>query len=608
MKHHVLYILFFTLISSPVVIGQNDSIHELEEVVLSDVRLYQDRNDRLQVLSDSLVKGNPAFLTDLLRSNTFLHLRENGRGMVSSVSFRGTSPSQTAVVWNGININSVFNGQTDFNTLIASHYDHITLRTGGGSLMYGSGALGGSVHLNNRLRFDKGITHETQLRYGSFNTFFGSYKGEYSQERTNVQLNLSRYGSDNDYPYPDSEGVNENGDFTNTGINLAMGQRIGSDHVLKLFSNYTRGKRGFSGTLAAASKSKIEELTSRNLVEWKSFYEAITTTLKLAYLDEQYDYYEDREDQAYSFGRAKTGVLKYDLKYHVNSSSELSGILDLQHTSGEGSNIGEEGRGTAALGLLFKQEWDKFHYGLGLRHEVSNVYQSPVLFSLNTGYSFSDYYSLNLNFSRNYRVPTFNDLFWSTGGNENLEPEHSLQGDLTHHLEYKNLDLRLTTYVIKIRDLLRWVPGSNGIWKPENTRSVRNYGLELLLQWQKKFGMHRIRHSSTYAYTRSTDLDLDKDLVYVPRHKMTSTIAYHFKRISSYYQLSYTGKVYTSSDNNYGLAAYTLSNIGVTYSFLKDKKMKLGLEVHNLWDTAYLSQPSRPMPGTSLNGTLIFKF
>lgn len=608
MTNKNLYILIIALVQSAFSIGQNDSIHLLEEVVLSDIRLYQDSQDRLQVFSDSVLTQNPVFLTDLLRSNTFLHFREYGPGMVSSVSFRGTSASQTAVVWNGININSSLNGQTDFNTLVASHYDHIALRTGGGSLIYGSGAMGGSIHLNNHLSFNSRSDHQAIIRYGSFNTYFGSYKGSYSSDKTAIQLSLSRYGSDNDFPYPAFEGRNQNGDFLNTGINLSLGQRVGEKHVFKLFSHYSFGDRGFSGTLATTSNSMMGEENSRNLVEWNSFYRQLTTSLKLAYLDELYQYHENRNNHNYDYGRARSIIAKYDLKYTLNSTSELSGILDLQHTSGEGSNIGEEKRATGALGVLYKQEWERFRYGLGLRQEISSVYRSPLLFSVNTGYSLSDWYSLGVNFSKNYRVPTFNDLFWSAGGNTDLEPETSLQGELTQRIEYKSFDFRLTGFVIQIQDLLRWVPDDSGIWKAENTRSVRNYGAEFILDWHTKLGHHKVMNSNSYAYTHSTDLDLEKDLVYVPRHKFTTSLVYNWKRLNAFYQMSYTGRTYTSSDNNYWLDAYTLANAGVNYSLSDQEMVRLGLEVRNLWNASYFSQPSRPMPGTSFTGTLILKF
>ena len=74
--------------------------------------------------------------------------------MVASPSFRGTNASQTAVLWNGIPINSMFTGQTDFNTILTGSIDKLTIRSGSGSVPFGSGAIGGSILFDNSPKCD----------------------------------------------------------------------------------------------------------------------------------------------------------------------------------------------------------------------------------------------------------------------------------------------------------------------------------------------------------------------------------------------------------------------------------------------------------------------
>ena len=105
------------------------------------------------LIFDSLVARNINSLTDVLKFNSFIYFKENGLGMVSSPSFRGTSASHTAVIWNGINIKSQLNGQIDFNAISANSYNNITVRSGGGSVLFGSGAIGGTIHLDNLVEF-----------------------------------------------------------------------------------------------------------------------------------------------------------------------------------------------------------------------------------------------------------------------------------------------------------------------------------------------------------------------------------------------------------------------------------------------------------------------
>ncbi|WP_372756587.1 TonB-dependent receptor, partial [Mariniflexile sp.] len=109
-----------------------ETVQLLDEVVLSDSKLINYASGVKQtVLNDSVLKQNSKSLTTLLAFNSNLYFKENGYGMVSSPSFRGTNASQTAVIWNGININSQLNGQTDFNTISSSNFNSISIRSGG---------------------------------------------------------------------------------------------------------------------------------------------------------------------------------------------------------------------------------------------------------------------------------------------------------------------------------------------------------------------------------------------------------------------------------------------------------------------------------------------
>ncbi len=609
MKKRNFYILLVILLHGITASAQLDSINYLEEVVLSDIRLYRNsEGNPVRVLRDSVLEENSPFLTSLLRFNSPLYFKENGPGMVSSASFRGTTASQTAVIWNGININSQLNGQTDFNTLLTTNYDNIVVRSGGGSMMYGSGAIGGTVHLNNDLRFNRGFQNKIRLNYGSFDTFLGSYTTTYSTEKFSVQLNLAGYSSDNDFIYPGTEKRNLNGDFQHTGANLAMAYRPNADNILKLYSNYFNGDRGFSGTLTAPSKSKYEDENIRNLLHWGSYLGDFESNLRLAWLDETYKYYENREKENFTYGSAQTGIFKYDLGYRIAPGIKLTALVDLQQTSGEGTNIGDASRKRGSFGLLFEHEMQDFEYEISGRQEITDTYSSAFIYSASAGYDVLPWYGLRFNFSRNYRIPTFNDLFWYAGGNEDLQPETSLQAEVGQEFDLGSLDLDLTAFVIEIDNLLRWVPGPQGLWKPGNTESVRNYGLEAVADWEQNFRNFQLNFSSSYAYTRTRDLVVDKALIYSPKHKATASIAVGRGRISSFFQVLYTGSVYTSSDNAYSLDAYSISNLGFKYALLKSERLTLGGRVENIFNTYYQNMPSRPMQGRSYSFSLTFKF
>ncbi|HEX9601580.1 MAG TPA: TonB-dependent receptor plug domain-containing protein, partial [Mariniflexile sp.] len=214
MKNIPVFVLLFIACFSGSAQTMTDSIQQLDEVVISDTKLINYASGiKVEVLNDSVLQRNSKSLTGLLAFNSNLYFKENGYGMVSSPSFRGTNASQTAVIWNGININSQLNGQTDFNTINTNNFNSIAIRSGGGSVQYGSGAIGGSIHLNNKLAFNTHFSNTVQLSYGSFNTKQAAFNTSSGTDEFSVNAGVYYIGSDNDYKYLGTDKVNENGEF-----------------------------------------------------------------------------------------------------------------------------------------------------------------------------------------------------------------------------------------------------------------------------------------------------------------------------------------------------------------------------------------------------------
>ncbi|WP_296144713.1 TonB-dependent siderophore receptor [uncultured Flavobacterium sp.] len=592
-------------------LAQNDSIHYLKTVEISDLQLKNFSDSQsVQQLSDSIIKKNQASLTSLLNYNTVIYFKENGLGMVSSPSFRGTTAQQTAVIWNGININSQLLGQTDFNTITTRDFKNITVRAGGGSSIYGSSAIGGSIHLNNDLSFKKEFSNEIRLNYGSFNTIGANYKVNVSDEKFSLQASITRNSSDNDYDYVDSEDKNLNGEYYNTTFNIAAGYKINDHNYLKLYSQVFDGERHFSLIFPSEIKTKYQDLNSRNLLEWDSFFGKFTSKVKVAALKEKYKYFGNIDSDDYTFGVVNTYIGKYDLTFDVSDAIKLNAIFDYTQNKGYGSDIKNEQRNIGSGSLLFKHILtSKFTYELSVRKEITDNYKSPVLFSVGTNFAVTDFYTLKLNGSKNFRVPTFNDLYWQPGGNENLKPESSYQAELGNDFHFSNFKISLTGYYIDIKDMLRWIPMSS-FWSPQNTHKVRTYGGEAILNWNKSFGNNHFEFNGTYAYTVSEDMEMKKQLIYVPYHKATSSVAYSWKKITADYQFLYNGEVFTRSDNNskYNVDAYLVSNASVNYDFGKTNSYTLGFQVLNLYDENYVSVESRFLPGRNYNMYLILKF
>ena len=226
---------------------------------------------------------------------------------------------------------------------------------------------------------------------------------------------------------------------------------------------------------------------------------------------------------------------------------------------------------------------------------------------------FSKGYNININASKNYRIPTFNDLYWSGAGaigNEDLIPETSKQAELGHNIIGKGYHFNLTTFYISSENLIQWTPNNSGIFSPRNIKESKQYGAEVALDLEKTWGKHELRFKNLYAYTKSVDKQTNHQLIYVPEHQFTSNLSYQLKRWDVYYQLLYNGSVFITTDNSESLPGYSLSNVGVEHNFQLSPKIKctLSLKVNNLYNTYYQNVAFRPMPNRNLNLQFITKF
>lgn len=580
--------------------GQLDSIQNLETVYLSDSKLIHfSEGFKVEKIEDSIVKRNSVSLTDVLRFNSSIYFKENGYGMVSSPSFRGTNAAQTAVIWNGININSNFTGQTDFNIISPSGYDEIAIRSGGGGVQYGSGAIGGSIHLNNSFSFDAPSHSRVTVGYGSFNTVSGQARTTQIWKNHYLNIGVDFIHSKNDFDYVGKNRRNDHGEFTRFSAKINEARKL-KRGLAGWNSEYSYSDRNFSGSLTSVGKDGYKDLNTRNLIQLQQTFGKFKTTAKAAHLYEQYQYYPNSSKPVYQEGKAHTLVGSAESEVRLNSDMTFHGKIDYSVVHGKGENIGEHTQKTwAAIVLMNHEVSKKFGYGINFRHEFLNGFDNPFLFSADAKYSLSDFYSLRLNGSKNYRIPTFNDLYWNAGGNPNLKPETSYQVEIGQEFKWKRFNFDLAAFYIDSKNMIKWTPITGTVWSPENIAKARNFGMEVKGNYRQKWKNHHVTLDVLYTYTQAEDLERKKQLIYVPYHKFSASITYDFKELSVYFQNIYTGKAFNTSDNISVVDAYFVSDLGMEYRF-KNAPFGIGSRIKNLFNTYYENVAYRPMPSRNI--------
>jgi iron complex outermembrane receptor protein len=573
----------------------------LDTVILVDRQIKRfSTGQNIIKLNDSILKATPGLLTDLLALNTSLFLKQNGYGMVSSPTFRGTTAQQTAVIWNGFNVNSQFTGQADFNTFQIDGFDQVDVRAGGGSVIYGTGAIGGSIHLQNELNFNEGLEAFASARVGSFDTYQNVVKASFSDGKMSFNFSLSRLSSENDYPIEKFNRDNTNGQFEHYTSNAGISFRVSDKQKINYQGMYYTGNRNFSLLFPTDPNSGYENEDHRHLIEWEIESGDFIHLAQGVYFNESFDYFANLDRPEPSGSTAETYNARYTAFFEKGGWT-ASGVLDYNFTTAAGDNLIEARRNIGSASFLGKYKYRKLAAEISLRQEVSDVYDNPFLFSSGLNFKAADYVTLKASGSRNYRIPTFNDLFWFGAGNPDLLPEYSYQIEGTTIFSIPKTDhsLRITGYYNDIQNLIQWTPNSSAIWRPQNVSEVRTYGMEVQYKGGFKFAGIDFDLGSQYAYTISEDQLSDTFLTYVPKHKIIGQVSATWKNLNINTVNTYLGEVFTQSDNDPDevLDDYILTQVGVNYTFPKFHDLSLGIQVRNLADIAYQTVENRPMPG-----------
>ncbi|QDP84627.1 TonB-dependent receptor [Chryseobacterium sp. SNU WT5] len=585
---------------------------EIDTVYIFDNQLKNSKKfQKIETLTEKDLLRNTTNLSEVLRFQSPVYIKENGRGMVSSPSFRGTTAQQTAFIWNGININSIFLGQGDVNNLNLLGYDQLEIKSGGGSVIYGSGAIGGSIHLNNELSFNKGLKSSLFVEGGSYNTFNSFLKTSYSNDKLSVKVSGNFVKSENNYEVPELRNyVNLNGQYDNRNFNLGAAYKINSKNRLSWQTQIYDGNQHFP-TSEFGTKTKYTSNTFRSLVAYDFNSKKVNNSFKIAYLKDEFQYFDNIEFPKTSGGISESYFVKNDINYLFNNKLALDVILDYHFDEGEGYKSGIKNVTRHASSLAGLLKWNpkpQFNFEAGIKKDFVDEITTPVLFSFSGKVKVSGWYSFVLNASTNFRYPSFNDLYWQPGGNLDLKPETSKQLEVGNNFKYKNFKLNITPYYIHLINMIQWLPTSSGYWSPVNTNKVESYGLESQLDFEKSFGKNKTKLSVGYLYTHSKNLETNKLLMYVPLHKIYGNASYSYHFAELYIQAMYNGLTHTTSNEkrSEALNPYFVMNSGVNLQFLK--QYQLGFKVNNIFDQIYETTAYYPLPKRNYSINLLINF
>jgi outer membrane receptor protein involved in Fe transport len=118
--------------------------------------------------------------------------------------------------------------------------------------------------------------------------------------------------------------------------------------------------------------------------------------------------------------------------------------------------------------------------------------------------------SLKFSWGKAYKAPTFNDLFWPTGGNPNLKPEKGNAFEASFNSSTDRISAQISLFYKRVKNLIVWLPlGKNGQWQPFNVDKYKGRGIEMNLDLKLEEGTNL-----SINYTAHFDKEEREELVY----------------------------------------------------------------------------------------------
>ena len=579
-------------------------------------------------------------VAELLQDRTPLYIKNYGPGQLASISIRGTSAQQTAVLWNGLNIMLPTLGQNDFALLPAGANTRLAVQSGPAAALYGSGAIGGAVLLSTASDWRPGLRGSAQADAGSFGLRGGSAEVSTAGAAVAVRVAASYRQAANNYSYTTQE-------FAGPVRHLLAGAalrhqwslapevalRLGLAGQLTASAWFTDTDREVQPAATGTNRHAQQLDQSRRLVlSYRHQASARAQWLVRAAAFEDVLNYHD--DGLTSDSRVRTTQGQAEYTAAVGARGSLRVGAEVQHFSTTfreyASPLTTENR-SAAFALFRYDPQPRLRLTANLRQaalpqgnpltptvglEWDLWANGPAADSLPN--SPTPRLTFKASAARSYRAPTLNERFFNPGGNPNLRPEIGLgyEAGLLHRVQLAprtTLQTEFTGYRQLVDDWVQWTPGSEGYWRPRNLRQVLTQGLEASTALTLRRGAHRLEARAAYACTqartrRATPDDpvpVGQPLPYVPAHTGTAGLDYAWRAWRVAAAASATSYRYTDATGFAFLPGYGLLGGSVGYALRRHgAEALLLLQGTNLLNHAYESYEGRPAPPRALGLSL----
>lgn len=629
-----------------------DTIGSIGEVVVRGKLVFREVVPSQKLGGKELERMSSHSIADALRYFSGIQLKDyGGVGGIKTVNIRSMGTHHLGIYYDGIELGNAQNGQIDLGQFSLDNVEEVTLYNGQKSAIFQTASdfgNAGSVYIRTRRpRFLLGERQHLRFKatYGSSDLFRSTALWE-QKLNDDVSASLSagfvtasgkykfryrRFNLDHTVAW-DTTATRQNGDIHAERVEANLHGVIdqGYWHVKGYLYNSARGIPGAIVNNVWRRGERQGDLNTFVQGAWqKSFGDRYSTRVmgKWAYYRTHYEnndptllpvdnkYYQQEfyltTSHVYEVMRGWSVSMSYDARYNkLNATTyRFARPTRWSHLVSLATGI-DFWRVKAQASILYSFIHDRTR----LDNSTNDRGRfTPALF-VNV-FPFSDHaLSLRAYVKESFRMPTFNDLYYTDLGNASLRPERATQYDIGMMYDkswqrgaLRQLSFQIDGYYNHVTDkIVAYPKGQQFRWTMLNMGKVKIHGIDVgasatLAPLPQLLVTGRVQY--TYQDARDvTDPDTPyyKDqLPYIPWHSGSLILGATWKGWGVNYSFIYAGERYNEPENiiyNHMEPWYT-NDLGLTYERQMGKMhWKATLEVNNLLSQDYDVIVNYPMP------------
>lgn len=642
------------------VLGQSrlDTVQQVREVVVVSRPAMREVVPSQKLNGELLEQLSSHSVADALRYFSGIQLKDyGGVGGIKTVNIRSMGTHHLGISYDGIQLGNAQNGQIDLGQFSLDNVEEITLYNGQKSAIFQPASdfgHAGAIYVRTRRpEFAPGERRHVKLKaqYGSSDMLRLAALWE-QQLSSSVSSSVSagfltasgRYKFRYERRYPDGStawdttAVRQNGDIHAERIEANLHGRL-SQGGWQLKAYLYNSARGIPGAIVNNVWRRGERQQDLNTFVQASFDKSIgdvfSTRLlaKYAYYDTHYvnrdstqlpvdNRYRQQELYASTANVLEllpgwSASLSYDLKWNklnagmwnfayptrLSNLISLATAVDYRHLKAQAS----------LLGTFITDRTHPRSSQLSPRSSHLSKFTPAVFVNV---YPFrGTFFSLRAYVKKSFRMPTFNDLYYTDMGNANLVPESALQYDagfaLNKHFNHgivRHAAMHFDAYYNTVRDkIVAYPKGQQFRWTMLNLGKVHIKGIDVEAEADCGIGRDvtaTLRGQYTYQDARDvTDPSTSyyrHQIPYIPWHSGSAIVGLNYRQWSLNYSFIYAGERYDEQENilyNHMEPWYT-SDLSLRWELMAGRtKLIVQADVNNVLGQDYEVIVNYPMPG-----------